>query len=127
MDGRKVEVSGTLGVQADVRVVGLIDLDLFQPDPSVPGGRRMLGKLKREPGPFAFEAPAEFGPLLLEAFYDLNGNQRPDAGDAMGRAPQLLVAGRPVTGVQLRLEISADGRMPGDGPPAPRPPPAEGL
>ncbi len=130
MDGETVEISGELLLPAGTAAAEgqKLDVDLFQPDPDAPGGRAMLGKLKLAPGPFSFSAPADFGPLLLEAFLDINQNQRPDAGDAMGRAEApVRVAGRDVDGVRIALSISADGRMPGDAEQAPPPPGGGGL
>lgn len=122
MSGDKVTIAGRIVLPPGVDTTGKVDMDLFQPDKDAPGGRRMLGKLKVAPGDFSFEAPAEFGALLLEAFFDINGNQRPDAGDAMGRADNpVRVAGRDVDGVVLTLAVSTDGRMPGDSEQAPPP------
>ena len=42
-EGPRVKVSGTLVTRVD----GIIDLDLFREDESAPGGRKLLGKLKR--------------------------------------------------------------------------------
>jgi hypothetical protein len=126
MPGDRVTVAGQLllpeGMPLPADGPDKIDVDLFQPDEDSPGGRRMLGKLKLAPGDFSFEAPEGFGTLLLEAFFDANGNQRPDAGDAMGRAPEpLRIGSSDLDGVRIELVVSADGRMPGD-PEKPPPP-----
>lgn len=79
-----IRVSGTLSLAEGVGAVAFIDLDLFAPDTSAPGGRRYLGKLKFKSGPFSFQVPRGFGPLELEAFGDL-GSDGPTPGDPFGR------------------------------------------
>jgi hypothetical protein len=103
MDGPFVLISGTIEANLEV----MVDLDLFQTDPTVPGGRKLLGKLKRYPGPFELQVPAAIGSLQLEAMVDLDGDG-PSASD-----PQARYSGNPidltegaVSGVLLSLTIS---------------------
>jgi hypothetical protein len=79
-----VSVSGTLRLADGVDAIEFIDLDLFAPDSSSPGGRRYLGKYKFKPGPFSFLVPQDLGPLELEAFGDI-GSDGPTPGDPFGR------------------------------------------
>jgi hypothetical protein len=79
-----VEISGTILLGDGIEGLQWVDLDLFVPDAQAPGGRRYLGKLKFEPGPFLFKAPQNYGILELEAFGDLDGDG-PTPGDPFGR------------------------------------------
>lgn len=126
LSGDTVQVRGTL-LWPGAPAGALIDLDLFQPSETAGGGRQMLGKLKLPPGDFSFAAPAGFGPLVLEAFVDADGNG-PSSGDPMGRYPDnpVRVGSRDVDGVVITLAVTADGRMPGNAPPPPEGRP-EGL
>ncbi len=116
--GRRVKVRGTLVYDGD----GSVDLDVFVPDESTAGGRRHRGKLMLAPGPYEISVPAGFGPLILEAFIDVNNNG-PGPGDPMGRyADNPVVVGESdVEGVDIVLEIPADGRMPMGEPAPPQP------
>ena len=100
-----------------------IDLDLFQPDPDSPGGRRMLGKIKRAAGAYELQVPAGFGPMLLEAFSDLAGDG-PGAGDPMGRyeGNPLQIGNEDLFDVDIPLVVTEDGRMPSE---RPAPPPQQ--
>jgi hypothetical protein len=102
-----VRISGTLSLAEGVGVVEFIDLDLFAPDTSAPGGRRYLGKLKFKSGPFSFQVPKGFGPLDLEAFGDL-GSDGPTPGDPFGRyvGPALDIESEPYVGVDIVLSPS---------------------
>ncbi|MFT4979486.1 MAG: hypothetical protein ACI8S6_005397, partial [Myxococcota bacterium] len=119
IEGPTVTISGTLRCEG----CEMVDLDLFQPDADAPGGRKMLGKLKRAPGSYTLEVPRDFGPLLLEAFSDPGGDG-PGAGDPMGRYMDnpLQVGGQDLSGVDVVLDVTEDGRMPGD---RPAPPPQQ--
>ena len=124
LEGDTVQVAGTLlwpGAPAGT----VIDLDLFKPSDTAGGGREMLGKLKLPPGEFSFTAPASFGPLILEAFVDLDGDG-PGTGDPMGRYEDnpVVVGSRDVSDITITLALTDDGRMPGNAPPPPqdRPP-----
>jgi len=99
-----VRVSGTLSLAEGVGAVEFIDLDLFAPDSSAPGGRRYLGKLKFKSGPFSFQVPKGFGPLDLEAFGDL-GSDGPTPGDPFGRyvGPALDIETESYVGVDIVL------------------------
>ncbi len=118
--GPRVTVRGNIVYDGD----GTVDLDVFVPDESTAGGRRHRGKLMRAPGAYELTVPAGFGPLILEAFIDVNQNG-PGPGDPMGR-----YAGNPVVvgdvdleGIDIVLAVPTDGRMPmGE----PAPPPAGG-
>ena len=101
-----------------------IDLDVFKPDENSTGGRLMLGKLMRAPGPYEIQVPANFGPLILEAFIDVQKNG-PGAGDPMGRYENnpVQIGEDDIDGIDIALTVPEDGRMPmGE----PAPPPAEG-
>ena len=115
-EGPTVLVSGTLLCEGCVTV----DLDLFQPDPTAPGGRRMLGKIKHAPGAFSFDAPRGFGPILFEAFSDKAGDG-PSPEDPMGTflGNPLEVGRSDANGVDIVLEVRQDGRMPMGAPPGP--------
>jgi hypothetical protein len=99
-----IRVSGTLSLAKGVGAVAFIDLDLFAPDTSAPGGRRYLGKLKFKSGPFSFQVPRGFGLLELEAFGDL-GSDGPTPGDPFGRysGPALNIQKAPYVGVDIVL------------------------
>ena len=68
--GNRIELSGTLICKDCPR----IDLDLFAPDETSPGGRRMLGKMKMDPGEYVIMVPTGYGPLILEAFIDFDAD-----------------------------------------------------
>jgi len=114
---------GRITVRGELKVDGeqAVDLDFFQPDTKAPGGRKMLGKMKLDPGDYAIKVPTDFGPLILEAFVDLAGDG-PGQGDPMGRYAKnpLMVEDEDIEGVVIRLVVTEDGRMPDDRPP-PRP------
>ncbi len=86
MEGPFVEVSGTVHFSGD----GMVDLDLFQTDPTVPGGRKLLGKLKRSAGAFILEVPSSLGRLEIEAMVDV------DADGPSGSDPQASYSGNPI-------------------------------
>ena len=119
MQGETVQVSGTL-LWPEAREGVFVDLDLFQPSDTAGGGREMLGKLKLPVGDFSFSAPASFGPIILEAFVDLDNNG-PGQGDPMGRydANPVSIGRKDVSGIVISLAVTGDGRMPGDAPPPP--------
>jgi hypothetical protein len=75
----------------------------------------MLGKLKLPVGDFSFSAPASFGPIILEAFIDIENNG-PGEGDPMGRydGNPISIGRRDISGVLITLAVTSDGRMPGD-------------
>ncbi len=78
-----VRISGRILLAEGVSEPQVVDLDLFAPDPLVPGGRRLIGKLKVTTGPFSFLAPANFGPMLIEVMADLD-RDGPSPGDPFG-------------------------------------------
>ena len=120
-EGPMVTVQGTLRCEGCT----VVDLDLFRPNPDAPGGREMLGKVKLPPGAYSLQVPRNFGPLLLEAFSDRESNG-PGPGDPMGRYADnpLRVGGQDISGVDVILSVTDDGKMPGDqpAPPPQRPP-----
>ncbi len=113
IEGPRVKVSGTL----ITTVNGTIDLDLFREDESAPGGRKLLGKLKRAPGPFEILVPAAVETLELDAFVDQTGDG-PSGDDPRGSIKGLMVSSGPITGVTITL-VSL-------GEPAPKPAPDPG-
>ena len=109
--GARVSVGGTLHFDG----AATVDLDLFRPDSSRPGGREQLGKLKLTAGTYELRVPEHFGRLLLEAFIDLDGNNRPDPSDPMGAyndGRPLSVGDNDVWNVDIYLSIQQDGKMP---------------
>jgi len=102
-----ITISGTLSLEGVETELGFIDLDLFAPDSSAPGGRRYLGKLKQKPGAYRFQAPRNFGAIELEAFGDLDGDG-PTPGDPFGRfsGNPLTVGEEALTGVDIVLRPS---------------------
>ncbi|NOY27328.1 MAG: hypothetical protein GXP62_15785, partial [Oligoflexia bacterium] len=68
--GDRITISGTLTWAGK----GQVDIDIFQTEPSAPGGRTIVGKLRLAPGPYQFTAPKGFGNLELEAFVDVDGD-----------------------------------------------------
>jgi hypothetical protein len=115
--GPTVRVSGIIGWEGQ----GVVDLDLFQPDFTSGGGRRLLGKLKLAPGPYEFQVPVGFGPLILEAFIDVDSNG-PSAADPSGGYPSnpLVVGQQSIEGVDITLKLVGAASPPtGDSAPAP--------
>lgn len=99
MEGERVSVQGTVVFEGD----SVVDLDLFQPDSSAPGGRTLLGKLKISSGPFILQVPRSLGALDLDAFADMTGDG-PSADDPRGQALGIDLTEGAVSGVQLALE-----------------------
>ena len=99
----------------------LVDLDFFRPDDNFAGGRELLGKIKRKPGNYEVEVPAGFGPLIIEAFVDVN-NDGPGAGDLMGSYIDnpVEVDDIDVADIDIELTVPEDGKMPRG---VPQPPP----
>jgi hypothetical protein len=102
-----VLISGTLRLATGIEAIEFIDLDLFAPDDSAPGGRRYLGKLKHKVGAYSFSVPRDFGPLEIEAFGDPD-RDGPTPGDPFGRygANPLKVGSSPLSGVDILLNPS---------------------
>ena len=90
-----------------------IDLDLFTPDESSPGGRKMLGKMKLPAGEYVVLVPKNYGYILLEAFVDLDGNG-PSKDDFMGAYENnpIQIGEEDISGIDIQLEKQADGKMP---------------
>jgi hypothetical protein len=97
-----VRVSGTLTWAGEET----IDVDLFTLDVEQPGGRRLLGKLKKPPGPFSIDVPVEYGTIEIEAFVDLDGDG-PSPTDPTAQAGQIALDGGPITGVSLTLSLGS--------------------
>ena len=109
LEGPRVRLSGRLICDG----CGRIDLDIFQPGQDGPGGRKMMGKMKFEPGEYEIEVPKNFGRLLLEAFVDLDGNG-PGPGDWMGSYANnpVVIGADDVANIDIELTIPSDGKMP---------------
>lgn len=107
--GSRVSLYGYLDCDCSDR----IDLDLFQPDNNSPGGRRMIGKLKLDPGEYEIMVPEDYGSLILEAFIDADGDG-PGAGDKMGiyRSNPVYVGSSDVYDIDITLAVTDDGKMP---------------
>jgi hypothetical protein len=99
IEGQRVEVSGTIVYEGE----GVIDLDLFQPSESAPGGRKLLGKLKKSAGPFTLQVPRTLGALELDAFADQTGDG-PSGDDPRGQLRGIDLTQGSVTGLQIALE-----------------------
>ena len=110
MDGPKVSVGGALYYEGSVTV----DLDIFRANTALPGGREMIGKLKLSTGSYELRIPQHYGPIILEAFIDLNGNMRADPSDPMGAfsGNPLRVGDNDIWNVDIQLSIQDDGMMP---------------
>lgn len=117
LTNNSVTLSGTL-IWPDAPPGALIDLDLFRPSDTAGGGREMLGKLKTPVGAFSFEAPEDFGLLVIEAFIDIDGNG-PGQGDPMGTysGNPISIGTRDITGISIPLTVTESGYMPGNEPP----------
>ena len=99
-EGERVLVSGTLVYDGS----GVIDMDLFQEDASAPGGRILLGKLKKFAGSFELQVPVSLDSLELDAFVDMTGDG-PSGDDPRGSVRGIQVSSGPVSGVVIALKI----------------------
>ena len=99
VEGERVAVSGTLISRSD----RIIDLDVFQPSESAPGGRILLGKLKRPAGAFALQVPISLQSLELDAFVDQTGDG-PSADDPRGQLRAIDLTQGPVENLVLSLQ-----------------------
>ena len=108
MDGDRVAVSGVISWGGEQ----IVDLDLFTPDPSAGGGRRLLGKLKKNVGPFTLNVPISLGALELDAFADLTADG-PTADDPRATIRNIVLTEGDVSGVQIVLTSMVE-----DAPPA---------
>jgi hypothetical protein len=98
-EGERVQVSGIIQHDGE----GVIDLDLFQPSDDAPGGRKLLGKLKKKKGPFTLQVPRILGALELDAFLDQTGDG-PSADDPRGQLRGIDLSQGDVEGLALTLE-----------------------
>lgn len=107
--GDRIKMEGVLICDGCPR----IDLDLFAPDETSPGGRKMLGKMKLDPGPYVIMVPKNFGELILEAFIDFAADG-PGEGDMMGYYLDnpVTIVDQDISGVDITLIYPSDGRMP---------------
>ena len=98
-EGPRVEVAGTI-----TSPLGrVIDVDLFQEDASAPGGRVLLGKLKKSEGAFSIQVPISVGSLELDAFSDQTGDG-PSADDPRAQVRGIVLSSGPVLGLELTLK-----------------------
>jgi len=107
-EGERVTVSGLLVWDGDE----VVDLDLFTPDTSAGGGRRLLGKLKKKVGAFSIKVPMSLGMLELDAFADLTGDG-PTGDDPRATVRNISLTEGSVTGLQVLLTSLVE-----DAPPA---------
>ncbi len=107
--GDRLEMKGNLICNDCPR----IDLDLFRPDDTSPGGRKMLGKMKLNPGEYVIMVPKNFGPLVLEAFIDFK-EDGPGDGDMMGSFKEnpVVIGEENISDIDIELVYPDDGRMP---------------
>ena len=110
MAGNRVELRGDIQCAQSCMSV---DLDIFVPDDQSPGGRKMLGKMKLQNGPYVIMVPENFGLLILEAFVDFDANG-PGIGDLMGvyEGNPIRIANSSISNIDLNLDVSIDGKMP---------------
>ena len=108
--GNRVELRGTIQC---AQACASVDLDIFSPDEQSPGGRKMLGKMKLQEGPYVIMVPENFGLLILEAFVDFDANG-PGVGDLMGvyEGNPIQITTSAILNVDVKLEVSMDGKMP---------------
>ena len=80
----------------------------------------MVGKLKMSTGDYALRVPEHFGPIILEAFIDLDGNMRGDPTDPKGAysGNPLRIGDNDVWNVNINIFVQEDGKMPGQAAPA---------
>ncbi len=102
-EGKRVKVSGVLiCAEGDT-----IDVDLFKADSSAPGGRVLLGKIKRIAGAFTLQVPVSVGMLELDAFADKTGDG-PTGDDPRGNIQGIDLSDGPVSGLRLVLKALTD-------------------
>ena len=99
IEGARVTVSGIIRYSG----AEVIDLDVFQPSDAAPGGRKLLGKLKRSAGEFSLEVPIGLGSLELDAFADKTGDG-PSADDPRGQLRAIDLTQGAVENLDLSLE-----------------------
>ena len=107
IDGDRVTVSGIISWEGDQ----IVDLDLFTPDPSAGGGRRLLGKLKKNVGQFSLNVPIGLGVLELDAFADLTADG-PTADDPRATIRNIVLTNGEVSGVQIVLTSMVEAAPP---------------
>ena len=109
--GKTIQVSGIILCEQCT----IVDLDIFEPNAGLAGGRNMLGKIKvvGAKKKFSFDVPYRFGQIILEAFVDTDGDG-PSAGDLMGAYSQnpLHIGDDDIEGVNIKLYVSEDGQIP---------------
>ena len=103
VEGERVAVSGGLVYGGE----GVVDVDLFKANASAPGGRILLGKLKRRPGVFSFQVPISVGVLELDAFADLTSDG-PSGDDPRASVRGIDLTAGSVTGLELKLIALSD-------------------
>jgi hypothetical protein len=97
-EGERVQVSGLLVWEGN----GVVDMDLFTPDASASGGRKLLGKLKRNVGAFSIKVPASLERLEIDAFADRAGDG-PSGDDPRATVAGIILTDGSVTGLQVIL------------------------
>jgi hypothetical protein len=97
-EGERVEVSGLLVWDGN----GVVDMDLFTPDASASGGRKLLGKLKRNVGAFSIKVPASLERLEIDAFADRAGDG-PSGDDPRATVAGIILTDGSVTGLRVVL------------------------
>ena len=100
-----VQISGALVFDEGISPPEIVDLDLFARDPSSPGGRSFLGKIKVPPAGFSFSAPRGFGALEIDAFCDIDGDG-PTPGDPFGSVRSLIIASDDIGGITIELHAT---------------------
>jgi hypothetical protein len=97
-----VQISGAFVFDEGISPPEIIDLDLFARDPTSPGGRSFLGKIKVTSNSFSFSAPSGFGALEIDAFGDVDGDG-PTPGDPFGSVRTLEIGAEDIDGLSIEL------------------------
>ena len=107
--GERIALKGILKAPPEQR----IDLDIFTPDDTSPGGRKMLGKMKLFAGEYVIMVPQNYGSIILEAFVDFE-QDGPGIGDLMGIYPAnpIVILDQEIQNIDIELMPSSDGKMP---------------
>jgi hypothetical protein len=108
--GPRVRVSGTV-VYPDARA--LLDMDIFQIEPNVQGGRAFVGKQKVAAGDFVLSLPVSFGKVDLEVFLD-RGGDGPTPGDPFATCPAnpISLTSGDVKGLRIEVAPAASTAAP---------------
>tara|TARA_B110000037_G_scaffold222144_1_gene295802 strand:- start:631 stop:2202 length:1572 start_codon:yes stop_codon:yes gene_type:complete len=102
-----VQISGLLVFDDGFTPPEIIDLDLFAQDPTAPGGRSFLGKIKVSSSSFSFFAPSGFGILEIDAFGDIDGDG-PTPGDPFGSVRSISIESDDIDALSIQLHSTGE-------------------